>query len=65
MKPTPAKSRDIDKLLLSRLPILFVFLSTVLGAIYTFTVPPLQVPDEFSHFLRAYGLSEGHFVALA
>jgi uncharacterized membrane protein len=65
MKPTPAKSRDIDKLLLSRIPVLFVVLSTILGLLYAFTVPPLQVPDEFLHLLRAYGLSEGHFVALA
>jgi uncharacterized membrane protein len=59
----PSSTPTVDQKLWSRLPILFVFLSALLGAFYAFVVPPLQVPDEFAHLFRAYGLSEGYFVA--
>lgn len=65
MKPTPAKSLDVDQRFLLHIPIIFVFLCGVLGVVYAIIVPPLQVPDEFLHFFRAYGLSEGQFVAPA
>ncbi|MCI2047014.1 MAG: DUF2142 domain-containing protein [Faecalibacterium sp.] len=31
------------------------------GLLFVFVNPPLQVPDETLHFLRAYSISEGHF----
>lgn len=65
MGPAPASSSEIDRQLLSRIPTLFVVLAALLGVVYAFTVPPFQVPDEFAHLFRAYGLSEGHFVAPA
>lgn len=33
----------------------------VLGLLFVFAVPPLQAPDEHSHYLRAYSISQGHF----
>ena len=35
----------------------------LLGAAYAILLPPLQAPDEFTHFYRAYGISEGSCVA--
>lgn len=32
----------------------------VCGLLYVFCNPPLQVPDETSHFLRSYSISQGH-----
>jgi uncharacterized membrane protein len=52
-----------DQYLSGWLPVIFAVLCSVLGAFYVFTTPPLQVPDEFAHLYRAYGLSEGYFVA--
>ena len=31
------------------------------GALFCFANPPLQTPDELSHFLRSWSISEGHF----
>ena len=31
------------------------------GVCFCFANPPMQAPDEGSHFLRAYAISEGHF----
>lgn len=33
----------------------------VLGLLFVFAVPPMQAPDEHSHYLRAYSISQGHF----
>ena len=56
---------DLDQRLFVWLPSVFALLGSLLGIFYVFTTPPLQVPDEFAHVFRAYGLSEGHFVAPA
>src|SRR6476659_2324662 len=40
-------------------------LCAVLGACYALLVPPLQVPDESVHLIRAYGVSQGHLVGPA
>lgn len=65
MHSSPHQSRtpDRDQQIVDLLPIIFVLLCSVLGILYVFTTPPLQVPDEFAHLFRAYGLSEGYFVA--
>lgn len=33
-----------------------------LGLLYVFLTPPFRAADEITHFLRAYGVSEGQFV---
>lgn len=38
-------------------------LGALFGACYALLLPPLQAPDEFAHFYRAYGISEGTCVA--
>src|SRR5215469_6280293 len=40
-------------------------LALVIGTAYALVVPPLQVPDEFAHFMRAFEISEGHLVSPA
>jgi len=42
---------------------LFAILYVVLGAGYMAVMPLSSVPDELSHFLRAYEISEGHFIS--
>ncbi len=39
----------------------FLFIAIPGAAVFTFITPPLQVPDEGNHFLRAYELSEFKF----
>ncbi len=34
----------------------------MLGLIYVFITPPFETPDEPSHFLRAYGVTEGQLI---
>jgi uncharacterized membrane protein len=55
----------LDQRLLAWLPVIFAVLSVSIGSFYVFLMPPLQVPDEFAHLYRAYGISEGHLVAPA
>lgn len=38
----------------------FVVIAALIGLMYTFVVPPFGVPDEQSHYLKAYSLSESH-----
>lgn len=38
--------------------LIFALVSGVFGAIFVFLTPPMQVPDEQIHFLRAYQVSE-------
>ncbi len=45
------------------IPRIFLVLALLLGAVFAFLNPPLQAPDEFAHFFRAYGVSQGQFVA--
>ena len=33
----------------------------VCGLLFVFLDPPMQAPDETSHFLRACSISQGHF----
>lgn len=40
----------------------FIISSVILWFVYTLVTPPLQSPDEFNHFYRAYQISEGHFL---
>src|SRR5450755_1719464 len=46
-----------------RIPALFVALALPLGVGYAFLMPPLQVPDEGPHLMRAYGISRGRCIA--
>jgi len=43
-------------------PLFFLFASLFFSALYALLIPPFQSPDEPNHFLRAYQVSEGHFV---
>lgn len=45
---------------LFRTEAVFSGLLLVFGIVFALLIPPCQVPDEFFHFLRAYGLSYGH-----
>ena len=42
---------------------IFLVLGLLLGVSYALFLPPLQAPDEFAHFYRAYGISEGYCVS--
>jgi uncharacterized membrane protein len=42
---------------------IFLLLGVLLGACYALLLPPLQAPDEFAHFYRAYGITEGSCIA--
>lgn len=46
-----------------RIASLFLVLGLVLGTGYALIMPPLQVADEGSHLMRAYGISRGRCVA--
>src|SRR5271165_4942336 len=43
--------------------LLFTMLALAFGVLYAFVLPPLQAPDEFAHFFRAYSVSEGYLVS--
>ncbi len=45
------------------LPTLFLVVGAVIGLLYAFMMPPLQVADEGSHFARLYSVSRGVCVA--
>jgi uncharacterized membrane protein len=45
------------------IPAAYLVAAIVLGVGYAMLVPPRQVPDEAYHFVRAYGVSEGHCLA--
>lgn len=40
----------------------FVFASVLCEILFNWVTPPLQSPDEFNHFYRAYQISEGYFL---
>src|ERR1700757_245294 len=40
----------------------FVYAAIFFFIVFNIVTPPLQVPDEFNHFYRAYQLSEGQFL---
>jgi uncharacterized membrane protein len=42
---------------------LFLVMAGVFGLTFLIIIPPLQTPDEPSHFLRAYQISYGEFIA--
>jgi uncharacterized membrane protein len=42
---------------------IFLVLGALLGACYALLLPPLQAPDEFAHFFRAYSISDGSCIA--
>jgi uncharacterized membrane protein len=42
---------------------IFLVLGALLGASYALLLPPLQAPDEFAHFFRAYSISDGSCIA--
>lgn len=41
----------------------YLILSLVFGLLFIVLIPPFQVPDEPSHFLRAYQITQGDFIA--
>jgi hypothetical protein len=43
----------------------FVVAGLVCGFLYAIVTPPLLAPDEASHFLRAWYVSEGHLGAVS
>jgi uncharacterized membrane protein len=42
----------------------FLIIGTITGLIWCFLVPPFQAPDEITHFVRSYMISEGRFVGV-
>ncbi|MFI5141972.1 MAG: DUF2142 domain-containing protein, partial [Bacteroidia bacterium] len=40
----------------------FVYAATLFFIVFNLVTPPLQAPDEFNHFYRAYQISEGQFL---
>ena len=42
---------------------IFLLLGALFGTAYAVILPPLQAPDEFAHFYRAYSVSEGPCIA--
>ncbi len=40
----------------------FLVTSAVFGILFLLFTPPFQVPDEISHFYRAFAISEGHVI---
>ncbi len=45
------------------LPGLFLVLGLLIGTLYAFVMPPLQIADEIMHFARVYSVSRGVCVA--
>jgi uncharacterized membrane protein len=43
----------------------FLLIAFIFGCSSIFLTPPLQVPDEHTHFYRAYDVSRGHLIARA
>lgn len=43
---------------------LFLVFGIVFGALFLLLTPPMQAPDEVSHYYRAYQVSEGQWMAL-
>jgi uncharacterized membrane protein len=39
-----------------------VIIASLLGLVYALLMPPLNVPDETSHFYRAYRITQGHII---
>ena len=42
---------------------IFLFVAGIFGLLFTFTVPPLQVADEYEHFNRSYQISTFNFIS--
>ncbi len=40
----------------------FVYAALIIGLAYNLITPPLQAPDEFNHFYRAWQIADGHFL---
>lgn len=49
--------------LLTKPEYVFLLLVSIFGLLFAFLVPPMQAPDEISHFFRAYQLSDGQVIA--
>jgi len=47
-----------------RLHWIFAAFAFVFGVLYAMVLPPLQAPDEHTHFFRAYDMSDLHLVAV-
>ena len=41
---------------------IFLFLGLVYGITFLLVLPPLQVPDGYAHFYKAYGISDGQLM---
>lgn len=44
-------------------PALFLLMGLLIGPVWAFLTPPISVPDEFGHLMRAYAVSEGWLVS--
>jgi uncharacterized membrane protein len=42
--------------------VLFIYAANLFSIVFNIVTPPLQAPDEFNHFYRAYQLAEGQFL---
>ncbi|MDR3292417.1 MAG: DUF2142 domain-containing protein [Methanobrevibacter sp.] len=48
--------------LINKPEFIFVVLALIFGLIFVFANPPFQVPDENSHFYKAFEISQGHLI---
>jgi len=46
-----------------KIEIFFVIAGLIFGILSALITPPFQIPDEHSHFARAYQVSEGHLIS--
>lgn len=44
-------------------PLSYMILAFIFGFLFIVLIPPFQVPDEPNHFLRAYQITQGDFIA--
>ena len=47
-----------------RLEHIYLFLALLFGTIMVFSMPPFQVMDEYNHFYKAYGLTQGNIFCI-
>ena len=59
------RALDVAEQRLEQIPFYYIFVPffVLCGLILVFTIPPLQVPDENAHLIRAYQISGGTFIS--
>ena len=57
------KYSSVAALVDGHLPGVFLALALLIGTLYAFVMPPMQIPDEIMHFARVYSVSQGVCIA--